>query len=313
MKEYKADKKLMGSDFQFILNAETDDEGKQLLNECIEEVKRIETLITEFSDDSETALVNKNAGICPVKVSDEMYKLIERSVQISRLTNGSFDITAGILKKLYNFKNIKFEMPSREKINESLDLTGHAKIKLLGNNKVFLEKRGMRIGYGAIGKGYAANQTMKLMKNKGVMGGVINASGDLCAWGTKWDGSSWKAGVANPDSSDDILLWLELNGLSIATSGNYEQYFDLNGVRYSHNIDPRTGRPVTDIKSVSVVSPHAELSDALATGITVMGIKNGLKMINQLPGTHCVIVDEMNRVHYSENIERVRYFKKLVR
>ncbi len=312
MKEYKADKKLMGSAFQFILNAETDDEGQHLLQECIEEVKRIEELITEFSEDSETALVNKNAGICPVQVSDEMYKLVERSVQISSLTNGCFDISAGILKKLYNFKNDEFEMPSREKINENLELTGFTKIKLLGNNKVFLEKCGMRIGFGAIGKGYAANQTMKLMKNKGVMGGVINASGDLCAWGTKWDGGSWKAGIANPDSPDDILLWLELNGLSIATSGNYEQYFDLNGVRYSHNIDPRTGRPVTDIKSVSVVSPHAELSDALATGITVIGIKNGLKLINQLPRTHCVIVDEMNRVYYSANIERVRYFKKLV-
>ena len=203
-------------------------------------------------------------------------------------------------------------MPSRGKINESLELTGYTKIKLLGNNKVFLEKSGMRIGFGAIGKGYAANQTMKLMKDKGVMGGVIDASGDLCAWGTKWDGSSWKAGIANPENPDDILLWLELNGLSIATSGNYEQYFDLNGVRYSHNIDPRTGRPVTDIKSVSVVSPHAELSDALATGITVMGINNGLNLINQLPRTHCVIVDEMNRVHYSSKIERVRYFRKLV-
>jgi FAD:protein FMN transferase len=312
MKEYKADKKLMGSAFQFILNAETDDEGQQLLLECIEEVKRIEKLITEFSEDSETALVNKNAGICPVQVSDEMYKLVERSVQISGLTNGCFDISAGILKKLYNFKNAEFEMPSREKINESLELTGYSKIKLLGSNKVFLEKRGMRIGFGAIGKGYAANQAMKLMKNKEVKGGVINASGDLCVWGTKWDGGSWKAGIANPDSPDDILLWLELNGLSIATSGNYEQYFDLNGVRYSHNIDPRSGQPVTDIKSVSVLSPHAELSDALATGITVMGIKKGLKIINQLPRTHCVIVDEMNQVYYSANIERVRYFKKLV-
>jgi len=164
MKEYKADKKLMGSAFQFILNAETDDEGQHLLHECIEEVKRIEELITEFSEDSETALVNKNAGICPLQVSDEMYKLVERSVQISRLTNGCFDISAGILKKLYNFKNDEFEMPSREKINENLELTGFTKIKLLSNNKVFLEKRGMRIGFGAIGKGYAANQTMKLMK-----------------------------------------------------------------------------------------------------------------------------------------------------
>jgi FAD:protein FMN transferase len=312
MNEYKADKKLMGSFFQFILNAESDEAGDQLMRECIEEVSRIEKLITEFSEDSETALINRNAGVSPVQVSDEMYQLVERSVQISRLTNGSFDITAGILKKLYNFKNVEFEMPTAEKISEQLERTGYRKIKLLGNNKVFLEVKGMRIGFGAIGKGYAANKAMKLMQSKGVAGGVINASGDLCAWGTKWNGDSWKAGIADPESPDNILCWLQLNGLSIATSGNYEQYFDLNGVRYSHNIDPKTGRPVADIKSVSVVSPHAELSDALATAITVMGIKKGLEIVSQLPKTHCVIVDDGNRVHYSENIERVRYIKNLV-
>jgi FAD:protein FMN transferase len=312
MNEYKGDKKLMGSAFQFILNAESDEAGEQLLWGCIEEVSRIEKLITEFGEDSETAWVNRNAGVSPVQVSDEMYQLVERSVQISKLTNGAFDITTGILKKLYNFKNVEFEMPSGEKISDCLERTGYRKIKLSGGNRVFLERKGMRIGFGAIGKGYAANKAMKLMQSKGVSGGVINASGDLCAWGTKWNGDSWKAGIADPDSPDDILCWLRLNGLSIATSGNYEQYFDLNGVRYSHNIDPKTGRPVADIKSVSVVSPHAELSDALATAITVMGIKKGLEIVSQLPKTHCVIVDDQNRVHYSENIERVRYIKNLV-
>jgi FAD:protein FMN transferase len=312
MNEYRADRKLMGSAFQFILNAETDEAGQQWMQECIEEVSRIEKLITEFSEDSETALVNKNAGIRAVRVSEEMYCLVERCIQISKLTNGNFDITAGILKKLYNFKNSAFEMPARGKIIDCLERTGYQKIKLLKENRVLLEKAGMRIGFGAIGKGYAANKVMRLMQRKGVTGGVINASGDLCTWGNKWDGTAWRAGIANPRDPDEILLWLQLAGLSIATSGNYEQYFDFNGQRYSHNINPKNGYPVTDIKSVSVVSPHAELSDALATAITVMGVKKGLSLIEQIPKTHCVIIDDRDQIFYSNHIERVRYSKKLV-
>jgi thiamine biosynthesis lipoprotein len=312
MNAYTADRKLMGSAFQFILNAESEEAGQRLITDCIEEVSRIEKLLTEFSDNSETSLINKHAGISSVSVSTEMYQLLERCIHISELTNGSFDITAGILKKLYNFRNVEFEIPTAVKVLECLEMTGYRKIKLLRNNRVYLEKKGMRIGFAAIGKGYAAHKAMLLMKEKGVTGGVINASGDLCAWGAKHDGRPWKSGIANPESADDILLWLQLNGLSIATSGNYEQYFDLNGVRYSHNINPKTGRPVTNIKSVSVISPHAEFSDALATACTVMGVRKGLDLINQLPHTHCIMIDNRNQVFYSNNIERVRYFKNLV-
>jgi thiamine biosynthesis lipoprotein len=244
-------------------------------------------------------------------VSMETYQLLQRCIQISILTDGCFDITTGILKKLYNFRNGAFEMPSQSKILECLNITGYRKIRLLNDNRVYLEQKGMHIGFGAIGKGYAAYKTMKLMQQKGVPGGVINASGDLCAWGTKHDGTHWNAGIANPDSPDEILLLLQLNGLSIATSGNYEQYFELDGVRYAHNINPRTGRPVAGIKSVSIISPHAELSDGLATAVTVMGVQRGLRLINQLPHTHCIIIDDLDQMHFSNNIERARFIKKI--
>ncbi|HXB28208.1 MAG TPA: FAD:protein FMN transferase [Puia sp.] len=310
MNEYTADIRLMGSAFQFIVNAETKESGHGLLQDCIEEVSRIEKLLTEFDDNSETSLINNHAGIHPVQVSTETYLLIQRCIQVSKLTDGCFDITTGILKKLYNFRNVAFELPSERKIQDCLQKTGYRKIKLLTNNRVYLERKGMHIGFGAIGKGYAAHKVMKLMQQKGVPGGVINASGDLCVWGTKHDGSHWSAGIANPDSPDEILLWLRLNGLSIATSGNYEQYFELNGVRYAHNINPVNGRPVTGIKSVSVISPHAELSDALATAVTVLGFSQGLRLINQLPHTHCIIIDDLDQIHFSNNIERDRLFKK---
>ncbi len=301
----------MGSAFQFVVTAESDEAGQGLLLDCIQEVRRIENLITEFNESSETAQINSHAGIEPIQVSDEVYQLLLRCVQISKLTEGYFDITTVILKKLYNFRNTEFQMPLQKDIHGCLELTGYKKIRLLKNNRVFLERKGMHIGFGAIGKGYAAFKTMRLMQEKAVAGGVINASGDLCAWGTKHDGTGWKAGIANPDNPDEILLWLPLNGLSIATSGDYEQYFKLNGVRYSHNINPKTGLPVRGIKSVSVISPHAELSDALATAATVMGVQRGLHLVNQLPKTHCIIIDDQNQLYYSDKIERARYSKKI--
>jgi FAD:protein FMN transferase len=310
MNEFTTDIRMMGSAFQFIVNAETKETGKRLLQECIAEVSRIEELLTEFSEGSETSLINRNAGIRPVQVSTETYQLLQRCVQISKLTGGCFDITTGILKKLYNFRNIAFEFPSENKIRGCLEITGYRKIKLLPDNRVYLERKGMHIGFGAIGKGYAAHKTMKILQQKGVPGGVINASGDLCAWGTKHDGSLWNAGIANPDSPDEILLWLHLDGMSIATSGNYEQFFELNGVRYAHNINPANGRPVTGVKSVSVISPHAELSDALATAVTVMGVVQGIRLINQIQHTHCIVIDDKDRMHFSKNIERARFFKK---
>ena len=302
LKEFAAKARLMGSAFELIVTANQPKTGKQLLQDCITEVQRIEKLLTEFNEESETSLINRNAGKQAVIVSDETYTLLQRSIHISNLSQGAFDITAGVLKKLYDFKRKEIKIPSDENIKVALQKTGFKKIQLMPGNKVFLEKPGMHIGFGAIGKGYAADQVKKMLEEKGVASGVVNASGDLTAWGTRPDGSHWKAGIAHPDKSSSVLLWLPVNGASIATSGDYEQYFELNGVRYSHNIDPKTGLPVRGIKSVSVISPAAELSDALATAVTIMGIETGLHMINQLPQTHCIIVDEKNKLYNSENI-----------
>ena len=303
LKEYGLQAKLMGSAFEFKVTAPDEGSGKELLHDCVDEVRRIEKLLTEFSPDSETSLINMNAGKEPVLVSEETYSLLRRSVDISLMTNGAFDITAGVLKKLYDFKKSEVEIPPDNIITDALNRTGYKKIKLLPGNKVFLEKKGMHIGFGAIGKGYAADRVRKIMEEKGVQSGVINASGDLTAWGKRPNGENWRAGIAHPDKTEEILLWLPLDGSSIATSGDYEQFFKKDGIRYSHNIDPKSGLPVRGIKSVSVISPAAELSDALATAVTIMGIDSGLHMINQLPKTFCITIDENNKIYNSKNID----------
>jgi len=302
LKEYSIQSKLMGSAFEFIVLAENKTAGDHWLKESIRETKRIESLLTEFDESSQTSFINRNAGIRSVIIDKEVYELIERSNGISRLCDGAFDISAGVLKKLYNFRGENFTLPDHKTIKEALSKTGYRKIELSPPDKVFLSTIGMRIGFGAIGKGYAADQVKKLLQQNGVSSGVINASGDLTAWGYRANGDPWKTGIAHPDNQSEIIVWLPVNELSVATSGNYIQYFDVNGVRYSHNIDPKTGYPVTGIKSVSIISPGAELSDALATAVTVMGIKNGLHFINQLPHTHAIIVDEKNNIYSSQHL-----------
>jgi len=302
LKEYSSKNKLMGSAFEFIVVAESEKEGKSLLDESVREVNRMESLLTEFNEDSQTSLINQNAGLGEIKVDVEVFQLIQRCSNISNITGGAFDISSGILKKLYNFKGERFTLPGHLAIQEALGKTGYTKIELSPPDKVRLSQTGMHIGFGAIGKGYAADKVKALLQEKGVQSGVINASGDLTAWGKRANGQPWKTGIANPNDLSKIILWLPLDGLSVATSGNYIQYFDFNGVRYSHNIDPKSGYPVIGIKSVTIISPSAELSDALATAVSVMGRKAGFYLVDQLPKTYCIIVDDQNNIFSSKKI-----------
>lgn len=299
--EYRRQAKLMGSAFEFVLITD-EDAGEELLNVAIGEVKRIEYLLTEFSDTSQTALINQCSGIRPVSVDREVYDIIRRSKEISAITQGAFDITTGLLKKLYNFKGQQLNVPDEIKLSEALKHVGYKNISLLDGHRVYLTKPGMHIGFGAIGKGYAADKVKELLVKRGVTSGVISASGDLTAWGSRLDGKPWKVGIANPNDPDKTIAWIPIKNSSVATSGDYEQYFELDGVRYSHSIDPKTGKPVSGIKSVTVVSPNAELSDALATAVMIMGKEVGMHFIEQLPSTHCLIVTDKNEILTSKHL-----------
>lgn len=285
--------RLMGSEFELIANT-----TETQLQSAVQEIQRIETLLTEFNDTSITARINTNAGAYPVKVPTEVFQLIQRCLHLSKITQGAFDITSGALKRLWKFKERGFHWPSPAEITSALANTGYQHIQL-NNQSVFLSKKGMAIGFGAIGKGYAADSAKALLIANGVSSGVINASGDLSAWGPE----PWKVGIAHPDNRSEILCWLPVKNAAVATSGNYEQYVEKDGIRYSHNIDPRKGLPVPYIKSVTVISPSAELSDALATAVTVMGPQTGIDLVNQLPDVHCILIDEDNKMYRSDKIK----------
>jgi FAD:protein FMN transferase len=302
MKDFKITRRLMGSLFELIIADDDQERAGHYLDVGINEIVRLEKLLTEFSDTSETSQVNRNAGISPTRVSTETYRLVQRCVQLSKLTQGAFDITVGPLKSLYNFKNGNGAIPNDENIKNVLGQTGYENIYFLDNNHLYLAKTSMKIGFSAIGKGYAADSVKKIWLEAGVQNAVVNASGDLTVIGKNANGQPWQIGIADPDQPDKVLFYLPLNNGSVATSGNYEQFFMQDGVRYGHTINPKTGLPVTGIQSVTVLGPGGELCDALATAVYVMGIEVGMHLIHQLPGTHCLIIDDKNQLHQSENL-----------
>ena len=302
MDEFRLVEKLMGSAFELIIRDTDKTRAERLLRDGRNEIKRLENLLTEFDPLSCTSQLNANAGIRSVQVDAEVYQLIQRCISLSNLTQGAFDITVGPLKKLYNFKREDFIFPEKSAVKNALLRVGFRQIALLDDNHVFLKKKGMHISFAAVGKGYAADQVKKLWQEKAVSHGVINASGDLTVMGQKSDDRPWQIGIANPDETSEVLCYLPVENASVATSGDYEQFFMRGGTRYAHTMDPQTGKPVSGIKSVSVISPGAELCDALATAVFVMGIEVGIHFINQLPQTHCLIINDKNEVFHSRNL-----------
>jgi len=294
----------MGNRFEFTVIAENKEIGNQAIEQAIAEVKRIEELLSTFKKSSQANEINDQAGIRPVKIDREVLQLISRANKISTITDGAFDITYGSIdKSLWNFDLKMTSLPDQETALKTVDLINYRHV-LINDEEctVMLKNKGMRIGFGGIGKGYAADKAKQILQNLGIKSGIVNAAGDLITWGEQLNGSAWTIGIADPDQSGRPFSSLNISNMAIATSGNYEKFVIIDGKRYSHTIDPKTGLPVSGIKSVSIICPSAELADALATPVVVMGVKVGLNLINQLKHVECVIIDDHDKLYTSKNI-----------
>lgn len=296
--------KLMGNRFEITVVSDNESEAFNYIDKAVDEIRRIEKLLTTYSDDSQTNLINRNAGIAPVLVDKEVFDLIQRSKRISDVTQGAFDITYGSVdKKLWNFDKTMTALPDAAVAKQAVHLINYKNIVLDDAQcSVFLTKEGMRIGFGGIGKGYAAERAKAVLKELGITSGIVNAAGDLTAWGHQPNGEEWTIGIADPNATRNPFSYLSVTNMAIATSGNYEKYVMIDGKRYSHTIDPKTGLPVSGIKSVTILSPNAEIADAMATPVMIMGIKVGLDMVNQVKGLACIIVDDNDKIYTSKNI-----------
>jgi len=301
---YKRMMKLMGSGFDITVVADDSTQAKNYIDLAVSEISRIEKLISSWDENSQTSTINANAGIAPVTVDKELFKLIERSIGISKLTDGAFDISYASMDRIWKFDGSMKEMPAEAIVQASVANVGFENIILnKEESTVFLKKKGMKIGFGAIGKGYAADKAKELLIKEGVTAGIINASGDMNTWGKRPNGEEWKVAITNPLDKSKAYGLLPISRGAVVTSGNYEKYVIINEKKYSHIIDPRSGYPSSGILSATVFAPKAEIADALATSVFVMGKDVGIDRIDQLPGIECVVIDDQGNIFTSKNIE----------
>lgn len=297
----------MGCRFDLTVVATSPDQGDIYMDMAVAEMSRIEHLISDWDATSQLSEVNRQAGVHPVAVDRELIDLIKRSNGISQLTDGAFDISYASMDKVWHFDGSMTSKPTEAEIAASVRKIGYQKIVIDdAAGTVYLPEVGMKIGFGAIGKGYAADRARSLLEREGVKSGIINASGDLTAWGKQPSGEDWLVAITNPLNKAKAFAWLPIENRAVVTSGNYEKYVTFDGVRYSHIIDPRTGYPSTGIISATIFAPKAELADALATSIFVMGTDTGIDFVNQLPGVEVIIIDEHNEMHTSNGIDLER-------
>ncbi|MBW3521672.1 FAD:protein FMN transferase [Chryseobacterium sp. NKUCC03_KSP] len=288
---------LMGSKFEITLVDKDSLSAEKNIDRSIDEIQRIENLISEWKPETQISEVNRNAGIKPVKVDPEVFALTEKGIYFSKLTDGAFDISIVAMDKIWKFDDSMNELPSEESIKNSVKNVGYQNIILdKTNSTIFLKNKGMKIGFGSIGKGYAADKTRELMKILGVKAGIINASGDISAWGNQPDGKPWAIGINDPFKDDKIAAILYLKENAVTTSGSYEKYAEIHGKRYSHIMDPKTGYPSTGLTSVTVVGPNATMANGFSTSIMVLGKKGGLKLIKKFPEYQYLLITDTGKI-----------------
>lgn len=300
---------LMGGRFDITIVGKDSLESEQNIDAVIAEITRIENLISDWKPDSQVSQVNQNAGIKPIKVDREVFQLTQRAIKLSEITNGGFDVSFAAMDRIWKFDGSMTEMPSAEAIKKSVEKVGYKNIILDSvQSTIFLKSKGMKIGFGALGEGYATDKCRDMMIAKGIKAGIINGSGDMSTWGKQPNGTPWKIGITNPFDPEKLLAVVPLEQQAVTTSGSYEKFVVFNGKRYSHIINPATGYPATGLCSVTVFGPNAETANGLSTSLMVLGQKEGLLLLQKHPDYFCLMITDKGKVIKSKNFN-IKHFK----
>lgn len=298
---------LMGGRFDITIVAKDSLAAERYIDTVITEISRIEYLISDWKPTTQVSLVNQNAGIRPVKVDKEVLELTERAIKISELTNGAFDISFAAMEKIWKFDGSMTEMPSPEAVKKAREKVGYKNIIInKDSSTIFLREKGMKIGFGALGEGYAGRQCRDMMLARGVTAGLINATGDIQAWGRRPDGEPWRIGINDPFDFGELVAAVPVQG-AITTSGSYEKYAMIDGKRYSHIINPATGYPARGLVSVTITGPDAEFANAMSTSVMVLGKEQGLKLLKQFPSYKAIIITDRGEIITSRGMKLKKY------
>ena len=271
------------------------------------EVRRLDVLLSTWIDTSELSHINAAAGQYSVPVTDDTMEILERSVEIAKLTNGGFNIAIGPAVEAWGVTE-RQHIPSQEELDQIRPLIDLSQLHLNKESKtVYLAREGMRIDVGGIGKGYAADRAVEAMRQAGATAGVVALSGDMKTFGRLPGGTLFPFGIRHPRKPDDILAFVDLQDEAISTAGDYERFFERDGIRYHHILDPFTLKPAGECQSVTVVAHEGVVADGLDTGIFVLGPQRGMQLVEELDGVEAVIVDREGRMMVSSGLRhRVR-------
>jgi len=292
----------MGSPFEITVIHRDPHRAREIMEAGFNEIDRLEAMISSWRPDSETSAVNRKAGIEPVPVSRDLFNLIRRSIKVSELTKGAFDLTFAAAGGLWDFESGR--KPDPKELEHALQLVDYRQVRLDPEPMtIYLPKPGMRLGFGAIGKGFAANRAIGMMKGLGAKAALVNAGGDLVATGVREDGRPWEISIADPRRPGHVIARLQITEQAIVTSGDYERFAMIDGQRYAHIIDPRHGNPVSHLASVTIICPDGELADALATAVFVMGPEEGMALVNRLRYIDAILITPQGEILFSRHIE----------
>ncbi|MBI4682086.1 MAG: FAD:protein FMN transferase [Nitrospirae bacterium] len=276
---------LMGTFFEIEIIDTDEDKSRRVIELAFSEIKRTENLLSKYLEKSEISCLNRGAANYPVEVIPEVFNLVELSVRLSNLTQGSFEISIGPLIELWQKGEQNDNVPSDEEIKNILQFVGSKNIVLNPDKKtIFFKKKGVKIDLGGIGKGYAINRVVYILKENEIAQAMINAGGQYYVLGNYFEQEFSPIGIQNPSNPEEIISVVKIKDQSIATSANYERFFTISGKIYGHILNPLTGYPSTELCSVSVISSDPILADVWSTALFVMGLKRANQMIKRNPG-----------------------------
>jgi len=291
---------LMGTRVSVELWADDAVRGRELVADVMREYHRVDDAMSTYKPDSEISRVNAHAADAPMVISDELFELVERSLDLSRASGGAFDITYDSVGYLYDFR--AHQRPSDSEIAEHLAAVDYRHVVLdPARHTIFFTTHGVRINLGGIAKGYVVERAAAMLRARGVEHALLNAGGDTRVIGDR-RGQPWIVGIRHPRVSDEVVTKLPLVDEAISTAGDYERFFEENGHRYHHIINPTTGKPTEGILTVTVIGPDGTMTDGLDTAIFVLGVEKGLKLIESYPEYETIIVDAGGKVSFSKGL-----------
>jgi thiamine biosynthesis lipoprotein len=291
---------MMGTEVSVYLWNDDPEAGRLLLEEVFSEAARIDRLMSTYKDESEISKINREAAQQPVAAGAELFRLIQRSLDISVLTRGAFDITYDSVGQHYDFR--ARQRPDADVVEAKRNLIDYRLVRLdQGAGTVSFDREGVRINLGGIAKGYVVERGIDLLQHRGIEHAIVTAGGDSRLLGDRM-GRPWMVGIRDPRKDGEVAISLPLADEAISTSGDYERYFDEDGTRYHHIITPSTGEPAGGVHSATVIGPDAVITDALSTSVFVMGVHRGLTLIGSLPDYESIVIDAEGSVYFSDGL-----------